>query len=279
MEPSMNKTFYFAAAAALLMTSSAAQAGDGFSFTVDGQKMRIEAPRNCNSLSCISVTSNGSAIDMKNTNKKGRKSADDDVATNSQPSAPPAPPAPAPAVQAPPAPAPVAKTAPPAPPAVANNVPPAPSPAPVADTTRERVTGLPAAPPAPAASTAPAAPAQAPVASAVPPAPPAPPVQQEAAAAPNTPVGLWQTQDNKGNVVIEQCGANLCGSSEHSHERILINMKPSTDNSKWTGRIHDPESGSNYDSIISMKGPNQLSVKGCAFGGLFCGAQTWKRVS
>ena len=63
----MKKTFHFAAAAALLMASSAAQAGDGFSFSIDGQKMRIEAPRNCNSLSCISVTKNGSTIDMKKT--------------------------------------------------------------------------------------------------------------------------------------------------------------------------------------------------------------------
>jgi uncharacterized protein (DUF2147 family) len=28
-----------------------------------------------------------------------------------------------------------------------------------------------------------------------------------------------------------------------------------------------------------MKGPNTLRVQGCAFGGLFCGNQTWKRVS
>ena len=54
-------------------------------------------------------------------------------------------------------------------------------------------------------------------------------------------------------------------------------MKPA--GSKWTGRIHDPDSGSNYDSIIAMKGLNALKVQGCAFGGMFCGGQTWKRVS
>src|SRR5262249_38522414 len=157
-------------------------------------------------------------------------------------------------------------------PVVANNVPPA-------DTSRERLTGLPSAPPARAANTAPAAPAPAPAASAAPAAPPAPPVQQEAAVAPTTPIGVRQRTDNKGNVRIEQCGAYLCGFGEHGHESILINMKPSSDNSKWTGRIHDPESGSNYDSTVSMKGPNLLNVQGCAFGGMFCGGQTWKRVS
>jgi uncharacterized protein (DUF2147 family) len=89
---------------------------------------------------------------------------------------------------------------------------------------------------------------------------------------------MWQTADNKGNVRIEPCGANLCGYAEHSNERILINMKPA-DNNKWTGRIHDPDSGSNYDSTIALKGPNLLKVQGCAFGGMFCGGQTWKRIS
>jgi len=263
----MKKTFYFAAAAALLMASSAAQAGDGFSFTVDGQKMRIEAPRNCNSLSCLSVTKNGAAIDMKNMDFKGRKSEDDDAATNSPPAAPLPPPAPLPAA--------------------ANNAPPAPAPA--ADAHGERVTGLPSTPPAGSSTVAdqPAtAPAPAPVANAAPPAPPAPPVRDAAAAA-TTPLGLWQTEDNngnkKGNVRVEQCGANLCGygetNGEKSKELVLINMKPSSDNSKWTGRIHDPSSGKDYDSTIAMAGPNQLKVQGCALGGMFCGATTWRRIN
>jgi uncharacterized protein (DUF2147 family) len=54
-------------------------------------------------------------------------------------------------------------------------------------------------------------------------------------------------------------------------------MKPASDN-KWSGRIRDPEAGSNYDSTIAMKGPNLLKVQGCAFGGMFCGGQTWKRI-
>jgi len=258
-----------------LMALSAAQAGDGFSFTVDGQKMRIEAPRNCNSPSCISVTKNGSAVDMKDMNLKGRKSDDDGVATSSPPSAPPAPPAP--------------------PPAAANTT--IPAPARAADSDSERVTGLPSAPPAGASNsvadqldrlkTLEEATASPPASSAnaAPPAPPAPPVQQAAAAA--TPLGLWQTEDNngnkKGNVRVEQCGANLCGygeaNGEKSKELVLINMKPSPDNSKWTGRIHDPSSGKDYDSTIAMAGPNQLKVQGCALGGVFCGGTTWRRIN
>jgi hypothetical protein len=271
----MKKSFYLAAAAVLLMATSNAQAGSGFSFEIGGQKIHIDAPRNCSSLNCLSISNNGSPINLKNINLKGKNSTDDDdVATTSPPPAPPVP-----AIQPPPAPPPAAAIAPPAPPApVANAAPPAPA---VADASRERITGLPTisnvAPP-PAANEVPPAP-PAPVTSNTPPAPPAP-VANDAPPppAPTTPVGLWQTQDNKGNVRIEQCGSNLCGYAEKTNERILINMKPASDN-KWSGRIHDPESGSNYDSTIALKGPNLLKVQGCAFGGLFCGGQTWKRIS
>ncbi len=122
---------------------------------------------------------------------------------------------------------------------------------------RSRWGNGPAAPPAPA-------PAPAPVAAA-----PAP--------APTTPLGVWATEENKGNVRIEPCGQNLCGYAVKTGEKILINMKPS--DTKWTGQIHDPDSGRKYDSTIAMKGANTLRVQGCAFGGMFCGGQTWKRVS
>ena len=103
------------------------------------------------------------------------------------------------------------------------------------------------------------------------------PVAAAPAPAPTTPLGIWATEENKGNVRIEECGTNLCGYAVKSGERILINMKP--EGSKWSGRIHDPDSGRDYDSTIALKGTNSLKVQGCAFGGMFCGGQTWKRVS
>ena len=125
---------------------------------------------------------------------------------------------------------------------------------------------------------APVAAVAAPVAVApAPAAPAAAPVAAAPAAAPTTPLGIWATEENKGNVRIESCGQNLCGYAVKSGEKILINMKPHE--TKWTGQIHDPDSGRNYDSTIAMKGANSLRVQGCAFGGMFCGGQTWKRVS
>lgn len=110
-----------------------------------------------------------------------------------------------------------------------------------------------------------------------PPAPQPAPVAAAPAPTPTTPLGIWATEENKGNVRIEECGKNLCGFAVKTGEKILINMRPT--DTKWTGRIHDPDSGRDYDSTMAMKGTNALRVQGCAFGGMFCGGQTWKRVS
>ncbi|MHC2241271.1 uncharacterized protein (DUF2147 family) [Bradyrhizobium elkanii] len=87
---------------------------------------------------------------------------------------------------------------------------------------------------------------------------------------------VWLTEEKEGKIRIEQCGANLCGYAANG-EQVLINMKPGKD--KWSGRIFDPNSGSTYDSSIAMKSPDTLRVQGCAFGGMFCGGQTWTRVN
>jgi uncharacterized protein (DUF2147 family) len=245
--------------ATLLLATTSAYAGNSISFEVNGHKIRIDAPRNCDSLSCLQISGiSGSGFGSKSKRfDDGNYDDDNNVAANTyQPAAKSQP---APAVQAA---APVAQ----APAQVAPaQVGPAPAPF-VAPVT------------APVATTA--APVSAPVAPAVVASnSPAPAARNDAApaAAPTTPVGIWSTEENKGRVRVEPCGENLCGYAVTSGEKILINMKPS--DSKWTGRIHDPDSGRNYDSTITMKGPNALRVQGCAFGGLFCGGQTWNRVS
>ena len=240
--------------AALFMATNSAHAG-GITFQVNGERVRVEAPRNCNALSCIKIIApgyNGTVgnIDLKGLGAKNRD--DDDVAAT------------APAKPVPPAPAPVqAATPQPAAPAAA-----APAPAPAPSTVATSAPAQAEAAPAPPAPPAPVAAA---------PAPQPAPVATAAASDPNSPLGVWSTEENKGNVRIEECGANLCGYSVNTGERILINMKPQ--GNKWTGRIHDPNSGRNYDSTIALKGANTLKVQGCAFGGMFCGGQTWKRVS
>lgn len=228
--------------AALLMATSAANAGNSISFEIEGHKIRIEAPKDCDSLSCIQVSAPSlSGSGFKSTNSLRNRFDNDDVALRADP--------------------PLQKTAPVEPTAA-----PQPTVAP-AD-------GIPAASPV-VASQSPAPSATSDVAPA-PAVASAAPKQVPIAAAPATPLGVWATEEYKGTVRIEACGQNLCGYAVKTGEKVL-NMKPS--DAKWVGQIHDPDSGKNYDSNIAMKGPNTLRVQGCAFGGMFCGGQTWSRVS
>jgi hypothetical protein len=232
--------------AALLMATTSAHAGNSISFEINGHKIHIETPKNCDSLSCIQVSAPGlSASDFKGFKSKRFDDADD-VAERSDPAAQTSAPAPAAQAAAPQPVAPVASTPAPASTAVASN----------------------AAMPAVGFET-PSTPALAPSQPG--------PVAAAPNAAPTTPLGIWATEEGKGNVRVEPCGPNLCGYAVNTSEKILINMKPS--DTKWTGQIHDPDSGRNYDSTIAMKGPNVMRVQGCAFGGMFCGGQTWKRIS
>ena len=263
------QTFCLAATAALLLASTAAQAGgsgnagsdrNSVSFEIQGQKIHIEVPKHCDSLNCIQISAPG--LSKSGFNLKGLnfgKSDDDDTADSTPPAKPVPAPAPAPQAPAPTA-APQIQAAAPAPAAPAPQAVASTAPAPVV---HDVVPSAP--PPAPAPVAAPQSAPSAVAPAAVP------------AVAASTPVGIWKTEDDKGNVRIEQCGTDLCGYAVGSGEKILINMR--ADDSKWVGRIHDPDSGRNYDSTIAMKGPNILRVQGCAFGGLFCGGQIWKRVS
>ena len=268
--------------AALLLASPAAHAGNSISLDIDGHHIHVAVPRNCSSLSCLQISGmSGSSFGFK------KKHVDDDD-DDSNVKAPVQNTAPAPAPVAAPAPAPQTVATQPVAPAATQvaPVPAAPAPASVANSVAPVIQAV--APvvatvapaltaPAPA-NTAPVAPAPAPVAAVAPaPVAPAPVVAAAPAYDPNSPLGVWATEENKGNVRIESCGPNLCGYAVKTGEKILISMKPS--GSKWSGRIHDPDSGSNYDSTIAMKGPNTLKVQGCAFGGMFCGGQIWKRVS
>jgi uncharacterized protein (DUF2147 family) len=234
------------------MASTAAHAGNSVSLQIGGHKIRIEAPKNCDKLSCLQISA--PSLSGSDLSFKGFKSSrdDDEVASRAdqpvQKSAAPVEQAPAP--QPPVA---AASSAPSASTEVASTSAPSAS---------ESITSL-------ATRAAPKEAAKEPAKEAA--------VAAAPVHAPTTPLGVWNTEKNGGMVRIEQCGQNLCGNAVPNGEKILINMKPS--GTKWTGRIHDPDSGKVYDSSIAMKGPNTLRVQGCVFGGIFCGGQTWNRVS
>jgi uncharacterized protein (DUF2147 family) len=257
----MRKLF---AIAAFLLASTAAQAQ--YTFEYGGRTIRVDPDRGTVSIPGV----------YDNSGRKAKRSRDDQDSDRPRKQPPqqakvdPQAPAPGPA-QTEQAPAPAAT--PPEPSSATANVAPADT-----ATATQPAAGAPAPQaqqePAPAAK--PAAPA--PVVATAPPS-----QKQTAPASSNSPLGVWLTEEKEGKVRIEQCGANLCGysvdaKSNQNGEQVLINMKPGKD-AKWSGRILDPNTGSTYDSTIALKGTDNLRVQGCAFGGMFCGGQTWSRLN
>jgi uncharacterized protein (DUF2147 family) len=249
-----------AIAAALLLAASTAQAGQNYSFEIGGRTVRIHAPRGCDSPSCISISIPG----FYDSGRRDFVDDDSDVRDTARSGTPATPPATAtPAAPAVATPAPVQQASTPTTtPASAGAIMPTAQP----DTTMP-----PAREPANTSVVATAAPVAEPVQ-----APPPP------AAEPVGPLGVWLTEKKEGQVRIEECGTNLCGYSVDSRtgrnkEKVLINMKPT--GSRWSGKIYDPKSGSTYSSTVAMKGKDGLRVQGCAFGGMFCGGQTWTRLN
>jgi uncharacterized protein (DUF2147 family) len=259
----MKKLF---AIAAFLLASSAAQAQ--YTFEYGGRTIRVDPDRGTVSVPGVYDNSGRRTKRSKNDSDSDRPRKQTPEQAKIDPQAPAA--APAPAEQAP-----AAVTAAPDPATTTANVAPADAPAltqPPANAPAQAV-------PDPAAAAKPAPPPM--VATAPVPAP----VQKQTAATPSatSPLGVWLTEEKEGKVRIEQCGVNLCGysvdaKSNQNGEQVLINMKPGG-NSKWSGRILDPNTGSTYDSTIALKGSDTLRVQGCAFGGMFCGGQTWSRLN
>jgi uncharacterized protein (DUF2147 family) len=257
----MRKLF---AIAAFLLASTAAQAQ--YTFEYGGRTIRVDPDRGTVSIPGV----------YDNSGRKAKRSRDDQDSERPRKPPPqqakvdPQAPAPGPA-QTEQAPAPAAT--PPEPSSATANV----APADTATATPPAASApAPQAQQEPAPAAKPAAPA--PVVATAPPA-----QKQTAPASSNSPLGVWLTEEKEGKVRIEQCGANLCGysvdaKSNQNGEQVLINMKPGKD-AKWSGRILDPNTGSTYDSTIALKGTDNLRVQGCAFGGMFCGGQTWSRLN
>jgi uncharacterized protein (DUF2147 family) len=260
------------AIAVLLLASTAAQAQ--YSFEYGGRTIRVDPDRGT-----VSIPGVYDNTGKKAAKRSGKEDTDRSRKQTPQPATPDTAAAPVTA------PAPAEQAAAPA----TAPIPAAPAPAAEPATTTAAVTPAdtavtPPPPPAPPVQqeAAPVAkPAPAPAVAAAPPAAPVP--APSAVAAANSPLGLWLTEEKEGKVRIEQCGPNLCGysvdkKSNQNGEQVLINMKPGKD-SKWSGRILDPNTGSTYDSTIALKGSDSLRVQGCAFGGVFCGGQNWTRVN
>jgi uncharacterized protein (DUF2147 family) len=260
----------------LIALSSSAHAGNSVSFMVGGHRVHVEAPRNCNSVSCVSVSIPGIYQTLRKLDRDDNVASAADAAPV-KPVAGPAQPASAPIVvpakpdvqpvaSVPPPPSPPAKVEPAAP-AKLEVAAPAPT---IVEPAKARASLMPA------------------LAAAMPPAADAAPkisrVSHDADddAVADTPLGVWQPEGKNELVRIERCGRALCGyvlksSSDLSGEPVLINMKPKPD-SEWSGNIYSRDSGNAYYATIAMKGSDSLRVEACALGHFFCSGNVWSRI-
>lgn len=236
------------AVAAVLM-STAAQA-EVHEVKFGGSTWRIEIPGKCRELSCIHVS------EKEKTPPPARKAAK--PVKSATPSATAAPPTTAvPKVAAP------AVAAPPPPPAAVAAVPPG-----TAPRTEPKIESAPADDPRTSLLI---------VEDATPQAAAIEPRIEPVYVAEPSPLGVWLTEKGEGRVRIEECGQALCGYTDAKpNEKILINMRL-TQKNRWNGKINDLRAGSTYMAQMSLTKADALRVEGCAFGGLFCGSQTWTR--
>jgi hypothetical protein len=265
---------------ALTAMAPAAQAGS-YSFSVGGHRFHVEAPRNCRSTSCVSV----SGRSFRTT---------DDVST-----APASPAAPAPVVQAPQPVYPVAPArpvqatiapppAPPAPVLAATNSQPVVPPPPKLETSRieaqspnpQRVDLSRLDPPKTIARDPPRI--EPPVVAADPEIKPAITSAKRNEEEPAyLPLGQWESDGAKGMVRIERCGPALCGyvltGTSSRGESVLVNMKPKAHDS-WTGSIYSRSSGNTYYGTMTLKSSGKLYVEACALGRFWCSGNDWIRV-
>jgi uncharacterized protein (DUF2147 family) len=247
----MKKLF---AIVAFLLASTAAQAQ--YTFDYNGQTIRIDPDRGTVSIPGVYDNTGRPTKRPRNNQDSNRPAKPVPEQAKGDPQTPAATPAPANT-----APAPSSATANVAP---ANNPAPPPASTPAPQVQQDAAAAKPTPPPVVATAPVPAS----------------PPATAKPA---NSPLGIWLTEQKEGKIRIEPCGANLCGYSidpktNLNRTQILIDMKPDKD-SKWSGRIFDPKSGSTYDSTIALKSSDSLRVQGCAFGGMFCGGQIWSRIN
>ena len=113
-------------------------------------------------------------------------------------------------------------------------------------------------------------------------------------------LGLWATEKNNGRVLIEPCGAAICGRVIDGNqlradpEQLDINNPDPSKRSRhvkglvildgyrggppqWSGgSVYDPQTGDEtHDSTLTLVAPDTLEVKGCKI--IFCRSETWTR--
>lgn len=103
--------------------------------------------------------------------------------------------------------------------------------------------------------------------------------------------GVWQTEVDDGSyahVTVAPCGANFCGTisktfdttgeyqSPNLGKQIVRNMA-AQGGGEYEGQVWRPSNDKIYLGKIALNG-NQMALRGCVAGGLFCARQNWVKI-
>jgi uncharacterized protein (DUF2147 family) len=117
-----------------------------------------------------------------------------------------------------------------------------------------------------------------------------------AAAAPaNSFEGHWANPKHTTVVNVSRCGGEyFCavvlkasakaqanarkGGTMHFIGTQILRVKPTGDGT-FKGTAFDPESNMHVDATVTVLGPGEMEIKGCALLGLVCQSQRWTKVS
>ena len=113
-----------------------------------------------------------------------------------------------------------------------------------------------------------------------------------AAQAQDPALGTWQTEPDEGSfahIDMVMCGAAVCGTIARTYNdtgevpsdvigrQIVIDMVPTGDGG-YEGSVWRPSNDRIYIGRMELDG-DQLTLRGCVAGGLFCARQTWVRIN
>ncbi|MEO7411499.1 MAG: DUF2147 domain-containing protein [Sphingomicrobium sp.] len=105
--------------------------------------------------------------------------------------------------------------------------------------------------------------------------------------------GRWKNPSGRVVVLIEACGAALCGSVVSAADsakadarrggttnlvgtQLMSGFKPAGPG-KWRGRMFVPDINHRSKAELQLVGTNQLKVTGCMVARMICKSQLWSR--
>jgi uncharacterized protein (DUF2147 family) len=106
-----------------------------------------------------------------------------------------------------------------------------------------------------------------------------------ASAGAQEPYGTWVRPSTGTQVNFYNCGGKLCGkivavkdqSRKGEIGTMIMNGAAKAGDNEWRGDVLNTEDGKTYSGVVTLEGPNGLSLKGCV-AAIFCKSETWQRV-